>query len=78
MNTDTLKDLACPLDGSPLHCDGTALRCANGHTFDIASQVINLLPVQNKRSLDPGDSKRWSRLGGVSSAPAITRRLPLP
>ncbi len=58
MNTDTFKDLACPLDRSPLHRDGTALRCANGHTFDIASQgYVNLLPVQNKRSLDPGDSK---------------------
>lgn len=34
------------------------MRCAKGHCFDIASQgYINLLPVQNKRSLDPGDSK---------------------
>lgn len=58
MNTDTFKDLTCPLDGSPLRRDGTTLRCPSGHAFDIASQgYVNLLPVQNKRSLDPGDSK---------------------
>jgi 23S rRNA (guanine745-N1)-methyltransferase len=50
--------LACPLDGAPLHCKGTAWRCASGHSFDIASQgYTNLLPVQHKRSRDPGDSK---------------------
>jgi len=41
-----------------LHCNGSAWRCASGHSFDIASQgYTNLLPVQNKRSRDPGDSK---------------------
>ncbi len=50
--------LACPLDGKPLHSSGTGWRCANGHGFDIASQgYTHLLPVQNKRSRDPGDSK---------------------
>ena len=50
--------LACPLDGGPLRREGSALRCARGHSFDIASQgYTNLLPVQNKRSRDPGDSK---------------------
>ena len=50
--------LACPLDGKPLHSNGSAWRCANGHGFDIASQGhTHLLPVQNKRSRDPGDSK---------------------
>ena len=50
--------LACPLDGKPLHKSGSAWRCAEGHSFDIASQGhIHLLPVQNKRSRDPGDSK---------------------
>jgi 23S rRNA (guanine745-N1)-methyltransferase len=50
--------LACPLDGTPLHCHGPAWRCASGHSFDIASQgYTNLLPVQHKRSRDPGDSK---------------------
>jgi len=50
--------LACPLDGAPLHRDGSAWKCAAGHNFDIASQGhTHLLPVQHKRSLDPGDSK---------------------
>ncbi len=50
--------LACPLDGLPLHRTGSTWRCASGHSFDIASQgYANLLPVQNKRSRDPGDSK---------------------
>ena len=58
MNIAPFSALACPLDGAPLHRHGAALRCARGHSFDLASQgYVNLLPVQNKRSLDPGDSK---------------------
>lgn len=50
--------LACPLDGAPLQHDGASLRCPSGHTFDVAAQgYTHLLPVQHKRSLDPGDSK---------------------
>jgi len=37
---------------------GSAWRCPAGHSFDVAAQgYTNLLPVQRKRSLDPGDSK---------------------
>ncbi len=58
MNITPFQALACPLDGAPLHCTGSTWRCAAGHSFDIASQgYTNLLPVQNKRSRDPGDSK---------------------
>ncbi len=58
MSIIPFQALACPLDGTPLHCSGSAWRCASGHSFDIASQgYTNLLPVQNKRSRDPGDSK---------------------
>lgn len=50
--------LACPLDGAPLIPAGAAWRCAAGHSFDIAAQGhTHLLPVQQKRSRDPGDSK---------------------
>lgn len=50
--------LACPLDGAVLQRDGQSWRCAAGHSFDIASHgYTNLLPVQMKRSRDPGDSK---------------------
>lgn len=50
--------LACPLDGAPLRRDGAAWRCPSGHSFDVAAQgYTHLLPVQHKRSRDPGDSK---------------------
>lgn len=50
--------LACPLDGAPLRRQDAAWKCPAGHSFDIASQGhTHLLPVQHKRSLDPGDSK---------------------
>ncbi|MDP3584282.1 MAG: methyltransferase domain-containing protein [Thiobacillus sp.] len=58
MSITPFQALACPLDGTPLHCTGSAWACASGHSFDIASQgYTNLLPVQHKRSRDPGDSK---------------------
>jgi 23S rRNA (guanine745-N1)-methyltransferase len=50
--------LACPLDGDPMHREGQTWRCAAGHSYDIARQgYTHLLPVQHKRSRDPGDSK---------------------
>jgi 23S rRNA (guanine745-N1)-methyltransferase len=50
--------LACPLDGAPLQQHASTWSCASGHSFDIASQgYTHLLPVQQKRSRDPGDSK---------------------
>ena len=58
MNMDTFDALACPLDGEPLNQSGTCWRCPAGHSFDVARQgYLHLLPVQKKRSLDPGDSK---------------------
>jgi len=58
MSITPFHALACPLDGTPLHCAGSAWCCTSGHSFDIASQgYTNLLPVQHKRSRDPGDSK---------------------
>lgn len=50
--------LCCPLDGDPLTLHERTWRCPHGHSFDVAKQgYVNLLPVQNKRSKDPGDSK---------------------
>lgn len=58
MNITAFQALACPLDGKPLQRVAASWRCAAGHAFDVASQgYVNLLPVQNKRSRDPGDSK---------------------
>ena len=54
--------LICPFDGLPLASEGpdqgTSLVCQRRHTFDRAREgYINLLPVQDKASRDPGDSK---------------------
>lgn len=58
MSVEPFSTLACPLDGKPLNPDSTTWRCQDGHSFDVARQgYVNLLPVQNKRSLQPGDSK---------------------
>lgn len=58
MNITPFQALACPLDGLPLQIQGQSWRCPSGHCFDIASTgQANLLPVQYKRSRDPGDSK---------------------
>ncbi|MGM7319050.1 putative RNA methyltransferase [Idiomarina sp. ST10R2A5] len=56
--TQSLTDLICPLDGKPLRLNERSWRCGNNHSYDVAKQgYVNLLPVQNKRSKDPGDSK---------------------
>lgn len=47
----------CPLCHTPLLTQDKSYRCANGHQFDRAKEgYVNLLPVQHKRSRDPGDS----------------------
>lgn len=51
-------NLVCPLDGLSLEIIDKHYRCSKGHCFDIARQgYTNLLPVQFKRSKNPGDSK---------------------
>ncbi|WAM49353.1 putative RNA methyltransferase [Vreelandella venusta] len=58
MSSAPFQLLACPLDGEPLHLAGRTWCCSAGHSFDVAKQgYVNLLPVQQKRSADPGDSK---------------------
>ncbi|AXS81967.1 MULTISPECIES: putative RNA methyltransferase [Marinobacter] len=58
MITMPFDALACPLDGCPLIPSEKTWRCENGHSFDVAKQgYVHLLPVQKKRTLDPGDSK---------------------
>ncbi|MDD2884120.1 MAG: methyltransferase domain-containing protein [Dechloromonas sp.] len=58
MTVTAFSALACPLDGQPLQRSAGSWRCAAGHSYDIASQgYTHLLPVQHKRSRDPGDSK---------------------
>ncbi len=58
MNIIKAHNLACPIDGKKLEQTDKQLVCKNGHSFDIARQgYVNLLPVQHKRSKQPGDSK---------------------
>ena len=48
----------CPLCGGALNDTGRALACPKGHSFDRAAQgYVHLLPVQKKRTKDPGDSR---------------------
>lgn len=48
--------LACPVCGSTLQRDAGSLRCDNNHSFDKARRgYVNLLPVQYRRSKQPGD-----------------------
>lgn len=52
--------LACPVRqcGAPLQQTDKTLACHNRHTFDIArSGYCNLLQPQDRRSLNPGDTK---------------------
>lgn len=47
----------CPLCQLPLLPNPQGLACASRHQFDRAREgYFNLLPVQQKKSLDPGDS----------------------
>ena len=51
-------NLACPLDGASFGPFTPQLACPNGHSFDVARQgYVHLLPVQNKKSREPGDSQ---------------------
>ncbi|QFU22490.1 23S rRNA (guanine(745)-N(1))-methyltransferase [Shewanella eurypsychrophilus] len=48
----------CPLCKKPLSLDDTTWSCSDNHRFDCAKEgYVNLLPVQKKRSKDPGDNK---------------------
>lgn len=48
---------SCPLCHAPLTLSGNSYCCPQRHQFDKAKEgYVNLLPVQHKRSRDPGDS----------------------
>ena len=51
-------DLICPICGKELQIADKNCRCSGGHSFDVARQgYVNLLTVQQKHSLHPGDTK---------------------
>ena len=51
-------NLLCPICGSQLNRGDRQYVCPNKHSFDIARQgYVNLLTVQQKHSLNPGDTR---------------------
>ena len=51
-------ELICPVCGETLRRSEREYRCENRHSFDIARQGhVNLLVVQQKHSLNPGDTR---------------------
>ena len=51
-------ELICPICGNQLHKQERQYICENRHSFDIARQgYVNLLTVQQKHSLNPGDTR---------------------
>ncbi|CAM3217549.1 23S rRNA (guanine(745)-N(1))-methyltransferase [Moritella viscosa] len=48
----------CPICARPLSAQDKSLTCEQRHQFDLAKEgYVNLLPVQNKKSKNPGDNK---------------------
>ncbi|MCY1268825.1 23S rRNA (guanine(745)-N(1))-methyltransferase [compost metagenome] len=72
--------LTCPICQAPLANVDNGVACPAGHRFDRARQgYLNLLPVQHKKSRDPGDNAamveaRRDFLGAGHYAP-LARRL---
>lgn len=51
-------ELICPICGKQLQRETRSWVCENRHSFDIARQgYVNLLPVQQKHSQNPGDTR---------------------
>ena len=51
-------ELICPVCGKPLEKSDRSYVCENRHSFDVARQgYVNLLTVQQKHSLAPGDTR---------------------
>lgn len=49
--------IICPLCQAVLARDAKRWHCVNGHGFDVAREgYVNLLPVQHKKSRQPGDA----------------------
>ncbi|MCO4321343.1 putative RNA methyltransferase [Aliidiomarina quisquiliarum] len=62
MKIHGFKHLICPLDQQPLYSNQQGWQCPHGHQYDRAKQgYVNLLPVQQKKSLQPGDNKDMVR-----------------
>ncbi len=66
---------SCPLCHAPLSRSDNHYSCPQRHQFDLAKEgYVNLLPVQFKRSRDPGDSAEMMQARRRSSTPDIISR----
>lgn len=55
-------ELICPICGETLEKQEKSCRCGKNHSFDIAKQgYVNLLTVQQKHSMRPGDTPEQVR-----------------
>lgn len=53
-----MPQILCPVCGEKLQTEDKNWRCAAGHSFDVARQCyVNLLTVDKKHSLHPGDTR---------------------
>ena len=53
-----MVQVICPVCGKPLTTDTARWFCEAGHSFDVARQgYVNLLPVSQKHSRHPGDTR---------------------
>ena len=53
-----MPDILCPTCGAALTLGSRQWLCPKGHCFDVARQgYVNLLPVTQKHSLHPGDTR---------------------
>jgi len=53
-----VPEVLCPICGNVLQQGEKTWRCDLGHGYDVARQgYVNLLPVQQKHSLQPGDTR---------------------
>ena len=68
--------MRCPLCREALTREPRRWFCATGHSFDVAREgYVNLLPVQHKKSRDPGDtpdSARRHTEAGAALPPATS------
>jgi 23S rRNA (guanine745-N1)-methyltransferase len=54
-----VNSFICPLCKSILELENKSLICENRHCFDLAKEgYVNLLPVNSKKSKDPGDNSK--------------------
>lgn len=59
INSNKYKHLLCPLCDGEFSLSAKTLICAENHAFDLAKEgYVNLLPVNQKNSLAPGDSEQ--------------------